>query len=103
MNPEHVVSLIIVAVTVAVVALFLIAIVVELRRTYLQLVTILGAVDETIAQTDGLEAVVAEISNDLAGGQAALADCVERLEQRLSGSNGAPPDRDIDPSVYSNY
>ena len=90
MKPEHYVSIVLVAVAVVVVALFLIAIVVELRRTHLQLVVILGAVGETVEKTDGLEAVVAEISGDLAAGQAALADCVERLEQRLGGAPSAP-------------
>jgi hypothetical protein len=87
MKPEHVVSIVLVAVAVVVVALFLIAIVVELRRTYFRLITILGAVGETVDKTDGLESVVADIKADLAAGQAALADCVDRLERRL----GAPP------------
>ncbi|MEY2517197.1 MAG: hypothetical protein QOJ89_4555 [bacterium] len=89
MKPEHVVSIILVAVAVVVVALFLIAIVVELRRTHLRLVTILGAVGETVEKTDPLETVVNEIRADLAAGQAALVDCVERLEQRL-GPVGGP-------------
>ena len=93
MKPEHYVSIVLVAVAVVVVALFLIAIVVELRRTHLQLVVILGAVGETVAKTDGLEAVVAEISGDLAAGQAALRDCVDRLEQRLgTGAPSTPAD-----------
>jgi hypothetical protein len=90
MKPEHYVSIILVAVAVVVVACFLIAIVYNLRRTHLQLVTILGAVGETVQKTDGLEAVVTEISRDLAAGQAALNDCVDRLEQRL----GAGPSAD---------
>ncbi len=104
MKPEHIVTLIGVAIAVPVIALFLIAIVVELRRTYFQLVTILGAVDETVAQTDGLEAIVAEISEDLAAGQAALADCVERLEQRLNGTDNGPAPLPSPPKdVFSNY
>ena len=100
MKPEHVVTIIGVAAAVAVVALFLIAIVVELRRTHLQLVVILGAVAETVNQTDGLEGVVSEIAADIATGQAALLACVERLEQRLgSEGNGVPPST---PS-YTNY
>ena len=86
MKPEHYASIVLVAIAVVVVALFLVAIVVELRRTHMQLVTILGAVGDTVNQTDGLEAVVATISADLAAGQAALADCVDRLEQRLGVS-----------------
>lgn len=92
MKPEHYVSIVLVAVAVIVVALFLIAIVVELRRTHLRLVTILGAVGETVNKTDGLEAIVGEISADLAAGQAALADTVDRLEQRLGGASDAPAD-----------
>ncbi len=99
MKPEHVVTLIAVGAAVAVVALFLIAIVVELRRTHLQLVVILGAVSETVNKTDGLEAITAEISEDLAAGQAALAECVQRLEQRLGDQSGAPSE----PKAYSNY
>jgi hypothetical protein len=90
MKPEHIVSIILVAVAVVVVALFLIAIVVELRRTHLQLVTILGAVGETVDKTDGLRPIVEEISSDLAAGEAAFADCVDRLEQRLKAAAPAP-------------
>ena len=93
MKPEHYVSIILVAVAVVVVALFLIAIVVELRRTHLRLVTILGAVGETVQKTDGLDEIVNAISRDLAEGQALLADTVDRLEERLGGgaeSNGEP-------------
>jgi hypothetical protein len=100
MKPEHVVTLIAVGAAVAVVALFLIAIVVELRRTHLQLVVILGAVSETVEKTDGLDAITAEISADLAAGQAALAECVERLEQRLGSQNGRAPSQ---ANVYTNY
>jgi hypothetical protein len=89
MKPEHVVTIIGVAAAVVVVALFLIAIVVELRRTHLQLVTILGAVSETVNQTDGLDSVTAEIAGDIAAGQQALMECVQRLEQRL----GSPEER----------
>jgi hypothetical protein len=102
MKPEHVVSIILVLVAVLVIAGFLIAIIVELRRTHLRLITILGAVVETVEQTDGLEGIVTEIAEDLAAGQGALADCVDRLEQRLGGGAGAGSGaggRD----VFSNY
>ena len=105
MKPEHVVSIILALVAVLVVAGFLIAVVVELRRTHLRLITILGAVVDTVNQTNGLEGVVNEIANDLAAGQAALTDCVDRLEQRLGGqSNGGTPSAPSAPSdVFSNY
>jgi len=118
MRPEHIFSLIEIFVAVAVVAAFLIAIVVELRRTHLQLVTILGAVGETVDKTDGLEAIVNDISRDLAAGQAALADCVDRLEQRIGpqhseaeADDGTRPDgvgsrersEPGNPNVFSNY
>lgn len=90
MKPEHVVTLIGVGAAVAVVALFLIAIVVELRRTHLQLIVILGAVSETVSKTDGLDEIVAEIASDIATGQAALLECVERLEQRIGNELSAP-------------
>ena len=92
MKPEHYVSIVLVAVAVVVVALFLIAIVVELRRTHLRLVTILGAVVETVNKTDPLEGVVNDIRSDLAAGQAALADCVDRLEERLGGGASGEPE-----------
>ena len=90
MKPEHIASVVLVAVAVVVVALFLIAIVVELRRTHLRLVTILGAVGDTVEKTDPLYAVVDEIKRDVAAGQAALADCVNRLEERLGAGEIAP-------------
>ena len=108
MKPEHVVTLIGVAAAVAVIALVLIAIVVELRRTYLQLIVILGAVSDTVGKTDGLDAITAEIARDVATGQQALLECVERLEQRLGG--GAPISGEPTPAggspetnVFTNY
>ena len=98
MKPEHYVSIVLVAVAVIVVALFLVAIVIELRRTHLQLVTILGAVGETVNKTAGLEAVVAEISADLVAGQAALTDTVDRLEARLGAGADATPADDAPPA-----
>jgi len=100
MKPEHVVSIVLVLVAVLVIAGFLIAVIVELRRTHLRLITILGAVVETVEKTDGLEGVVNDIADDLAAGQAALADCIDRLEQRVGGRSdgGAQPASD----VYSN-
>ncbi len=112
MKPEHVVSIILVAVALLVVVAFLIAIIVELRRTYIRLITILGAVGETIEKTNDLESVVGGIAADLAYGQSALSEAVDRLEQRLGGgstSNGAstpeptpepPPNRG---DVFTNY
>ena len=67
MKPEHYVSIVLVAVALLVVVAFLIAIIVELRRTYMRLITILGAVGETIEKTDGLDRVVGGIASDLAG------------------------------------
>lgn len=92
MKPEHFVSIILVAVAVVVVALFLIAIVVELRRTHLRLVTILGAVGETVEKTDGLDEIVNAISADLKAGQDLLAQTVDRLEERLGGATDAEPE-----------
>ena len=93
MKPEHFVSIVLVAVALLVVVAFLVAIIVELRRTYMRLITILGAVGDTIEKTDGLDVLVGGIASDLAAGQAALSDAVDRLEQRLGGgatTNGAP-------------
>jgi hypothetical protein len=112
MKPEHVVTLIAVGAAVTVVALFLIAIVVELRRTHLQLVVILGAVAETVNKTDGLDEITAEIAKDIATGQQALLECVQRLEQRLGAEapvapvGGESPSETGGPSqgdVFSNY
>lgn len=101
MKPEHVVSIILVLVAVLVIAGFLIAIIVELRRTHLRLITILGAVAETVEKTGPLEGVVSEIADDLAAGQQALADCVDRLEQRLGGASSSAGRARGD--VFSNY
>lgn len=108
MKPEHVVTLIGVAAAVAVIALVLIAIVVELRRTYLQLIVILGAVADTVGKTDGLDEITAEIARDVAAGQQALLECVERLEQRLGGGaptsgEPAPAGGSSETNVFTNY
>jgi|GEM_PF-4356794 len=114
MKPEHVVSIILALVAVLVVAGFLIAVVVELRRTHLQLITILGAVVDTVEKTDGLEGVVNELADDLAFGQSALTDCIDRLEQRVGGysdgdasvdsrSDGDAPAASPPSDVYTNY
>jgi hypothetical protein len=104
MKPEHVVSIVLALVAVLVVAGFLIAVVVELRRTHLELITILGAVVATVEQTDGLEGVVNEIADDLAAGQTALADCIDRLELRMGGrSDGGAQAGNAAPDAYSNY
>lgn len=117
MKPEHVVSIVLVAVTLLVVVAFLVAVIVELRRTYMRLITILGAVGETIEKTDGLDRLVGGIASDLTAGQTALAAAVDRLEQRLGGgatTNGAPEDGSASVSepppeppsrgdVFSNY
>lgn len=111
MKPEHVVSIVLVAVALLVVVAFLIAIIVELRRTYLRLITILGAVGDTIDKTNGLDHIVGGIASDLAYGQSALVAAVDRLEQRMGGgssSNGSespesapePPNRG---DVFTNY
>jgi len=114
MKPEHFVSIVLVAVALLVVVAFLIAIIVELRRTYVRLITILGAVGETIEKTDGLDSLVGGIASDLAAGQSALAAAVDRLEQRVGGgatANGAgsasvsepPPEPPNRGDVFTNY
>jgi len=117
MKPEHYVSIVLVAVTLLVVVAFLVAVIVELRRTYMRLITILGAVGETIEKTNGLDVLVGGIASDLAAGQEALGAAVGRLEQRLGGgatTNGAPeagsvsaseppPEQPNRGDVFSNY
>lgn len=101
MKPEHVVSIILVLVAVLVVAGFLIAVVVELRRTHLRLITILQAVADTVENTNALEGVVNEIADDLAFGHNALRECVDRLEQRLgapSGGGEPEPEPEYEPT-----
>lgn len=102
MKPEHVVSIVLVLVAVLVIAGFLIAVIVELRRTHLRLITILGAVVETVEKTDGLEGVVNDIADDLAAGQAALADCIDRLEQRVGGRSNGGGQQASPSDVYTN-
>lgn len=101
MKPEHVVSIVLVLVAVLVIAGFLIAVIVELRRTHLRLVTILGAVVETVEKTDGLEGVVNDIADDLAAGQEALAACIDRLEQRVGGGSNGGGQHASPPDVYT--
>jgi len=113
MKPEHFVSIVLVAVALLVVLAFLIAIIIELRRTYVRLITILGAVGETIEKTDGLDNLVGGIASDLAAGQSALAAAVDRLEQRIgegattNGSGAAsaspPPEPPNRGDVFTNY
>jgi len=88
MKPQHVVTLLGVAIAVVVIALALIAIIVELRKVYMQLIVILGAVAETGEKTEGLDSVTSSLAGDLAAGEAALAAGVERLEHRLSRDEG---------------
>jgi len=98
MKAHHVVFLMATAIAILVIALFLIVIVVELRKTYMKLIVILGAVQETADQTDGLDAVVATLADDIAAGSAALEGGVQRLEQRLGDADEQPS---APPNVYS--
>ncbi|MEJ7891266.1 MAG: hypothetical protein WKF94_01315 [Solirubrobacteraceae bacterium] len=82
MDIAHVVLLIGVTIAIAVIALYLIAIGLILKRVYDQLNVILGAVGDVIGATAPAGAVIDEINGDLARAQTQLATAVQRLEER---------------------
>lgn len=88
MEAAHAVFLLGVALTVLVIAGYLTAIVLILKHVHGRLETILGAVDAVTEQSQPSEAVLDEISGDLASSREALEACVERLRERLGPGEG---------------
>ena len=119
MTTPQAVMLIAVILAIIVVAAFLIPVVTLLGQRWARINTILGVVGGVVEKTEPLGAVIGEIKADLAGGEAAIVDSVERLKVRKGYSE--PPsafddDRDREPagigtstdvapepSAFSNY
>ena len=99
MSTAAVVTIIGVVLTVAVIALYLIAIAVTLKRVYGRLITILGAVEQVSVKSAPAGDVIAAINADLARGHSAVGAAVERLQERveanadLNADPPLPPDR----------
>lgn len=96
METAQLVMLIAVCLAIVVVAVFLITVVTLLAQIWSRINTILGVVDGVVEKTEVLGPVVGEIKADLAAGEAAIVDAVERLKVRkgLSDSTAveSPPD-----------
>jgi len=101
METPQVIMLIAVILAIIVVATFLITVVTLLGQIWSRINTILGVVGGVVEKTEPLGAVFGEIKADLAGGEAAIVDAVERLKVRKGYSE--PPsafddDRDREPA-----
>lgn len=119
MEAAPVVTLIAVFLAIAVIAAFLITVIYQLANVFSRLNTILGVVGTVVEKTEVLDPIISEISADLAGGNAAINDSVERLKVRKGyseGTSAVQPTDDRQPaglgtstsveppsSVYSNY
>jgi len=84
MDAAPVVTLIAVALTVAVIAIYLILIALILKRVFGRLETILGAVSAVTEKSAPAGEVIAAINADLADGHKALDEAVERLRERMA-------------------
>jgi len=101
METAQLVMLIAIILAIVVVATFLITVVTLLGQIWSRINTILGVVDGVVEKTEPLGPVIGEIKADLAGGEAAIVDAVERLKVRKGYSE--PPsefddDRDREPA-----
>lgn len=93
MDAAPIVTLIAVGLAIAVIAAFLITVVYQLYQVYSRINDILGAVGQVIEKTAVLDPVISEIKADLAGGQEAIEDSVERLKSRKGYSEQAERER----------
>ena len=99
METAQVVMLIAVILTVIVIAAFLITVVTLLGQIWSRINTILGVVGGVVEKTEPLGPVIGEIKADIAGGEAAIVDSVERLKMRKGFSEPSAAhddDRDRD-------
>jgi hypothetical protein len=101
METAQLVMLIAVCLAIVVIAAFLITVVTLLGQIWSRINTILGVVGDVVDKTEPLGAVIGEIKSDIAGGEAAIVDAVERLKVRKGYSE--PPsafddDRDREPA-----
>lgn len=101
METAQLVMLIAVILTVIVIAAFLITVVTMLGIIWSRINTILGVVGTVVEKTEPLGPVIGEIKADLAGGEVALVDSVERLKVRKGYSEPSSTyddDRDREPA-----
>jgi hypothetical protein len=84
MEPVAIVTIIGVFITVAAIALYLIAICFILKRVFGRLEIILGAVADVSVKSAPAGEVIAAINTDLARGHSAVAAAVERLQERAA-------------------
>ena len=101
METAQVVMLIAVILTVIVIAVFLITVVTLLGQIWSRINTILGVVGGVVEKTEPLGAVIGEIKSDLAGGEIAIVDSVDRLKMRKGYSEPSSThddDRDREPA-----
>lgn len=101
METAQLVMLIAVILAIIVVATFLITVVTLLGQIWSRINTILGVVDGVVEKTEPLGSVIGEIKTDIAGGEVAIVDAVERLKVRKGYSE--PPsafedERDREPA-----
>lgn len=99
MGASSAVLLVATALAVAVIAGYLIAISLILRRVFGRLEIILGAVSEVVEKTAPAGEVIGAINADLAAGQAALGAAVERLTERTAGEPEEPAPESAPPGT----
>lgn len=90
MEAAQLLMLIAVIIAIVVIAVFLITVVTLLAGIWSRINTILSVVDGVVEKTEVLEPVINEIKGDLAGGEAAIVDSVQRLKARKGYSEAAP-------------
>ena len=101
METAQLVMLIAVILTVIVIAAFLITVVALLGQIWSRINTILGVVGGVVEKTEPLGPVIGEIKADIAGGEVAIVDAVERLKMRKGFSDPSSAhdqDRDREPA-----
>ncbi|MDP8967371.1 MAG: hypothetical protein M3N04_02100 [Actinomycetota bacterium] len=95
MEAAPLVTLIAVGLAIAVIAAFLLTVIYQLAQVFSRLNEILGAVGDVVEKTEVLDPVISEIKNDLAAGEGAISDAVERLKTRKgdpdAGHDGREP------------
>jgi hypothetical protein len=87
MEPVAIVTIIGVFITVAAIALYLIAICFILRRVFGRLEIILGAVTDVSVKSAPAGDVIDAINSDLARGHSAVGAAVERLQERADANS----------------
>ena len=91
MGAAPAVTLVATALTVAVIAIYLILISIILKKVFGRLEIILGAVSGVSEKSAPAGEVIAAINSDLAAGHSALEDAVERLRERTDETEQLAP------------